>query len=302
AELVAKYFGLQLALSLERLRRATLAEEDRELARARKFEKEGMISHVEVMGVKVARDAAERECLKARNHVRTARLELQRLLLSESLGELSTPLFVLKKPLAPMESWVELALKNNPELAAVEARVQQAGQGVNASRSSWFPQVMAFGQYYFAHPHQSDLWPEWLAGVGVNLTLWDARDRAADYRSARATLRQARSAQAQAMDTVRTSAETAWLNTQNAREQYSLTASSVALARENLKLKNEGFGEGLYTALDVTHARDQLLAAEVERRVAAFEFVVNYALLHLVSGSMPDFMQAITKNDSILEN
>ena len=301
AELVTKYFGLQLALSLQKLREATLAEEDRELARARKFEKEGMVSHVEVMSVKVARDAAEREALKARNNVRTAKLELQRLLRSDSLGSLSTPLFVLKKPLAPMESWVEQALKSNPQLAAVEARVQQADQGVTASRSSWFPQVMAFGQYYFAHPHQADIWPEWLAGVGINLTLWDSRDRAADYRSARATLREARAGHADARNMVRTSAETAWLNTQNAREQYSLTASNVALARENLQLKNEGFGEGLYTALDVTHARDQLLAAEVERRVAAFEFVVNYALLHLISGTMPDFLNACAQKDLILE-
>ena len=302
AELVTKYFGLQLALSLQKLRQATLAEEDRELSRARQFEKEGMVSHVEVMSVKVARDAAERELLKARNHVRTARLELQRLLLSDNLGTLSTPLFVLKKALAPMETWVEQALKNNPQLAAVEARVQQADQGVNASRSSWFPQVMAFGQYYFAHPHQASVWPEWLAGVGVNLTLWDARDRAADYKSARATLRQARAGQAETMNVVRTSTETAWLNTQNAREQYTLTASNVALARENLKLKSEGFGEGLYTALDVTQARDQLLAAEVERRVAAFQFVVNYALLHLVTGTMPDFMNACTATDIIREN
>lgn len=301
AELVTRYFGLQLALSLYKLREATLAEENRELARARSFEKEGMVSHVEVMSVKVARDAAERECLKARNNVRTARLELQRLLMSDNLGALSTPLFVLKKPLAPVETWVEEALKSNPQLAAVEARVQQADQGVVASRSSWFPQVMAFGQYYFAHPHQAAAWPEWLAGVGVNLTLWDSRDRLDDYKSARATLREARAGQAEAVNVVRTSAETAWLNTQNAREQYSLTASDVALARENLKLKNEGFGEGLYTALDVTHARDQLLAAEVERRVAAFEFVVNYALLHLVCGTMPDFLNDCTEKDLIRE-
>ena len=51
----------------------------------------------------------------------------------------------------------------------------------------------------------------------------------------------------------------------------------------------------------MTHARDQLLAAEVERRVAAFELVVNYALLHLISGTMPDFLNACAQKDLILE-
>lgn len=302
AELVSKYFGLQLALSLQRLRDATLKEEDQELGRAYKFEKEGMISHVEVMGVKVARDRAERESLRARNNVRTAKLELQRLLLSDNLGHLTTPLFVLRESIKPMEEWVNQAMKSNPQLASMEARVRQADQGVDASKSSWFPQVMGFGQYFFAKPHQTYLKPEWLAGIGVNLTLWDSRDRLASFKSARATLREARSMQNDTVNLVRTAAETAWMNTQNAREQYNLTASNVALARDNLELKKEGFGEGLYTALDVTQARDQLLAAEVERRVSAFEFVVNYALLHVIAGRMSEFMKSGNKKDIIVEN
>lgn len=302
AELASKYFGLQLALSLQSLREATLKEEEQELARARQFEKEGMISHVEVMTVKVARDSAEREQLKARNGARAARLELERLLLSSSLAPLTTPLFVLRHAIAPMQSWVDRAMKNNPRLAQIEARVKQADQGVASAQSAWFPQVLGFGQYFFAKPHQTYLKPEWLAGVGVNLTIWDSRDRLASYKSAKAMLREARSTQSDITNLVRTAAETAWIHAQNAREQYDLTASSVGLARENLKLKKAGFAEGLYTALDVTQARDQLLAAEVERRVAAFEFVVNYALLHVVAGAMPDFIKACDKNDILVEN
>lgn len=302
AELVAKYFGLQLALSLQRLREETLREENQEYGRAVKFEKQGMISHVELMGVKVARDTAERENLKARNNVRTAKLELQRLLLCDSLGELTTPLFVLRNSIAPLEEWVNQAMKNNPQLASMDARVKQADQGVAATRSSWFPQVLGFGQYFFAKSHQTDLKPEWLAGIGVNLTLWDAKDRLASYKSAAATLRETRSLQQDTVNIVRTASETAWINTQNAREQYNLTASNVALAKDNLELKKEGFGEGLYTALDVTQARDQLLAAEVERRVSAYEFVLNYALLHVISGKMPEFMKSGNKKDIILEN
>lgn len=302
AELVSKYFGLQLALSLQKLRDATLEEEKREFARAQKFEKEGMISNVELLGVKVARDTAERESLKARNNARTAKLELQRLLLSENLGNLTTPLFVLRSSIPPMEIWIEKALKNNPQLAEVEAKVKQADQGVTTSRSSWFPQVMGFGQYFFATPHQTYIKPDWMAGIGVNLPIWDSRDRLDTYKSAKAAVRQARATQNDVINTVRTATETAWIQAQNAREQYNLTASTVDLARENLELKKLGFGEGLYTALDVTQARDQLLAAEVERRVAAFEFVVNYALLHVISGKMGEFMKSYNKKDIALEN
>lgn len=301
AELIGKYFGLQLAVSVQKLRQDMLAQQNRELERAIKFEQQGMISRVECMGVQVARDAAEREFLKARDAARTARLQLARLMLEENFGALTTPLFVLKKPLEAMKHWAELAVSNNPQVAVVEARVKQADQGVEASKSSWSPQIFAFGQYSFIRHYQTAIEPTWLAGLGINLTIWDAKDRLSSYRSARATLRQAKAAHAEAVNQVRTAAETAWLNTQNAREQYNLTASTVSRAQENLKLKSRGFGEGLSTALDVTEARNQLLEAEVGRRVAAFEFIVNYAMLHAIAGKMDDFMSAYNRHEVIVE-
>lgn len=301
AELICKYFGLQLAFSIERLRKDTLAQENRELERAIKFERQGMISDVERMGVQVARDKAAREHLKAQNDVKTARLELQRLLLHDNISTLSTPLFVLNGEPKDMDQWVTLALENNPLIAIVEARVQQANQGVEAAKSSWFPQIFAFGQYSFIRHYQTMIEPTWLAGLGGSLTLWDAKDRKATYKSARASLREARAEHAEARNQVRTGMETAWLNSLNAREQFSLTCSDVELARENLRLKSRGFGEGLYTALDVTEARNQLLEAEVSRRVAAYQFVVNYAMLHAIAGNMDEFMLAHKKKNAILE-
>lgn len=223
-------------------------------------------------------------------------------MLCDNLGDLTTPLFVLRNTISPLNEWVSQAMKNNPQLASMDARVKQADQGVKESRSSWFPQVVGFGQYFFAKPLQTDLKPKWLAGIGVNLTLWDAKDRLASYKSASAALRETRSLKRDKANVVRTATETAWINTQNAREQYNLTVSNVALAKDNLELKKEGFGEGLYTALDVTQARVQLLAAEVERRVSAYEFVLNYALLRVISGKMSEFMKSCGKKDIIQEN
>lgn len=302
AQLIGRYFGLQLARSVENLRRRTLDQQEQELARARSFEREGMISRVERMSVQVSRDAAQREWLKARNSARVARLELARLLREDAFGALTTPLFVLRRPLEPMERWVEAAVGNNPKIAAIEARMQQANQGVEAAKSSWSPQVFAFGQYSFIRHYQTMIEPNWIAGLGVNLTLWDSRDRLSGYRSARAGLRQVMAVKADAVNQVRTAAEVAWLTTRDAIEQYRLSASDVVLARENLELKSKGFGEGLSTALDVSEARDQLLKAEVGRRVAAYEFVVNYAMLHAIAGKMDDFLRAYETHDVLVED
>ena len=117
-----------------------------------------------------------------------------------------------------------------------------------------------------------------------------------------ATVRQAEAGKAEAINQVRTGVEVAWLRTQNAINQYKLSASTVKLASENLKLKSKSFDEGLATALDVNEARNQLFAAEVGRRVAAFEFVSNYAMPHAIAGQMSEFMNAVNKHEVIVEN
>lgn len=299
--LIGQYFGLQLARAIEQVRKEMLEQQKKEAARARQFESQGMISKVERMSVDVARDKSEREWLKARDNARIARIELARLLRDETFAQLSTPLFVLKDGLGPLNAWVDAAVAQNPQIAVLEAQVQQADQGAEAAKGNWYPTIFAFGNYSFIRHYQTMIEPQWLAGVGLNLTLWDARDRLGAFKSARATLRQAKAAKQDVINQVRADAEVAWQNTRNAMERYQLTQGNVKLARENLALKTEGFEEGLNTALDMTDARTQLAEAQVERKIAAYEFVVNYAILHAITGKMDEFLKTASQKNVFVE-
>lgn len=300
-KLIGAYFGLQLANSLEKVRREMLAQQERELNRAKKFEQEGMISKVERMGVDVARDKSEREWLKARDNVRIAKIQLGNLLRDENFGSLSTPLFVLKKGLESEKKWVDATLAHNPQIAMLEAQVKKAEAGVDAAAGNFSPDVFAFGQYSFIRHYQTMIEPTWMAGLGVNFTLWDARGRVEGYRSARAVSREARALRVDVANQARMDARMAWQNTKNAMERYALTSGNVALARENLELKTQGFEEGLNTALDMTDARTELAEAQVARKVAAYEFVVNFAILHAIAGQMDDFIKMAARKDLVVE-
>lgn len=299
--LAGLYFGLQLALAVERVRAEMLEQQKREVARAKRFEAEGMISEVERLGVEVAKDRGERDWLKARDSARIARIELARLLRFDNLKDLSTPLFVISGDFGSLNSWIEATLAHNPQIAMFEAKENQADQGARSALGNWFPDIFAIGQYSFIHHYQTMVEPTWFAGVGLNLTIWDARGRVGAYRSARATLREAKAAKAEVVNQARTDAEIAWQNTRDALERYRLTAGNVDLAAENLKLKTIGFEEGLNTALEMTEARTQLAEARVDRKVAAYEFVINYAILHAIAGKMDDFLKTLSRKNLILE-
>ena len=138
--LVQKYFGVQLARSVEKLRADLFKQSERDLNRAKRFEKAGMIAKIERMSAQVNRDAAEREYIGSQTDRKVAETELADLLREESVGRLDTPMFV-SKDLKTLSYWQDRALANNPILKALDAQHEQARMGVQAAKSTYHPQL-----------------------------------------------------------------------------------------------------------------------------------------------------------------
>ena len=297
AELAAKYWGVQLARSVETLRRSVLKDQEEEVRRARRFEKKGLISKIERMAVEVARDRAKRELISAETDTRVAETQLMKALRETSLPKLSSPLFVIKGDIGTLTEWQNRALAQSPVVRKMNALRSQAGEGVRAAEASFKPKLYAFGtknliKHYLTIPE-----PDWMAGIGVTFTLWDNRDRFDKLHAAQAVVTKAEAARSEALNDISSAVEVAFLRVAQAREEFDLTGSTVELARENLKLREAAFAEGLSTATDVDTARTQLTGAEIARRAAAYKFVVSWAMLHAASGHMPAFADTLTRSD-----
>jgi outer membrane protein TolC len=209
---------------------------------------------------------------------------LQRLLHRDVVTEPTTPLFVVTRPLKPLREWLSVAEHQNPILAALDAKREQAQQSIVIAESRWKPEVFAFGSYALIKHYQSLVEPNWRAGIGVNFTLFSPEDRASKVGAAREGLRQVQTLQDETRNVIDTAVETSYRKVEQAREQFNLLDSTLALARENLRLRERGFEEGQATSLDVNDARNALARAETERAVAAYDFVVALAELLQASG------------------
>jgi outer membrane protein TolC len=293
-QLAQVYFGLELAANIERTRASILQEADLQLARAVRFEQQGLIPKVERLTAQVSRDTAERELVRARSDRKIAEARLQRLLHREGAIEPATPLFVITGGLKPLPHWLTVAEGNNPTLAAFDARREQAKQGIVIAESRWKPRIFAFGSYSFIKHYQTLIEPDWIAGVGINFTLLSREDRASQVSAAKEALREVESLELETRNEIDTAVETSYRKVDQAREQFRLLESTVALARENLRLRQRGFDEGQATSLDVNDARDALARAETARALAAYEFVVALAQLLEASGQgnkLSEFVQ-----------
>lgn len=300
-ELAQKYFAVQLARSIERLQNKMLHQQELEVRKALRFEKTGTISRLERMAVEVNRDTAKRELLTAQTNRRVAESELAGLLREENVGELKNPLFVVTEDIGTLKSWQDKALGASPVLKSVVAQRRQAEQGVTAAKAAWHPQVYAFANYNMIKHYLTIPEPDWIAGIGLKFTLWDNKDRNASIAAANSLVTKAQAAHDEARNRIQTAVQTAYLKSNEAREAYRLTDSTLSLAKENLRLREKGFSEGLSTADEVNDARTKLLAAEIARRVAAYRFVVAWATLNAACGDMNAFEQSVTRQTNIFE-
>lgn len=300
-ELAQKYFAVQLARSIERLQNEMLHQQELEVRKALRFEKTGTISRLERMAVEVNRDTAKRELLTAQTNRHVAESELAGLLREENVGELKNPLFVVTEDIGTLKSWQDKALGASPVLKSVVAQRRQAEQGVTAAKAAWHPQVYAFANYNMIKHYLTIPEPDWIAGIGLKFTLWDNKDRNASIAAANSLVTKAQAAHDEARNRIQTAVQTAYLKSNEAREAYRLTDSTLSLAKENLRLREKGFSEGLSTADEVNDARTKLLAAEIARRVAAYRFVVAWAMLNAACGDMNAFEQSVTRQTNIFE-
>jgi outer membrane protein TolC len=296
-QLAQVYFGLELASNIERTRTSVLQQADRQLERAVRFEQQGIMAKVERLNAQVSRDEAARELARAQRDRQIAQARLQRLLHRDVVAEPSTPLFVITNALKPLPEWLSVAEHQNPVLAAFDAKREQAQQGIVIAESRWKPEVFAFGSYALIKHYQSLIEPNWIAGIGIKFTLFSPEDRASKVSSAREGLRQVQTLQDEARNVIDTAVETSYRKVEQAREQFNLLDSTLALARENLRLRERGFDEGQATSLDVNDARNALARSETARAAAAYDFVVALAELLEASGQARDLPQFVQQAD-----
>jgi len=296
-QLAQVYFGLEFAANIERTRASILQDADLQLARAVRFEQQGLIPKVERLNAQVSRDTAERELVRSQSDRKIAEARLQRLLRRDTAIEPATPLFVITGGLKPLPHWLTVAEGNNPTLAAFDARREQAKQGIVIAEARWKPRIFAFGSYSFIKHYETLIEPNWIAGVGINFTLFSREDRASVVSAAKEALRQVESLEQETRNDIDTAVETSYRKVEQARQQFQLLESTLALARENLRLRQRGFDEGQATSLDVNDARDSLARAETARALAAYEFVVALAQLLEASGQAGSLSEYVKQAD-----
>ncbi len=291
-QLVQRYFGTQLNAMAASLRQVALDDIAQHDAASVKMLAAGLISRIERLQAQVAFEDAKRQAQKAQSDAELAAVALARTLKSDTLVSPATPLFVLTQPVEPLTHFLTEALSRHPGLAKVTAKQVQAEQLHQGQEGLRKPQVFAFGQREL-QTGQAD----WVAGVGIRWTLFDAVDRDILAASSVKQIEQAQRLELQARNDISLLVEKNWRQLEQARRHFLATEPGVTLAKEVLRLRRAALREGTGTVLELMDADVNLAKVQTERAQVAYDYVQALASLLESCGLSDEFGAYVSRAD-----
>ncbi|WP_317201217.1 TolC family protein [Janthinobacterium sp.] len=283
-QVAQRYFQLLLAERVVKVRAeasAGIAEHQRH---ARKLEAGGLISRAERLRADVALDGARSDEAQARSDQEIAQVALNRLLASATAVRPRTPLFVHSAPVGPLQSFIDAGMDSNPAWKKIDAKRMQAEQALRLHGREYSPTVFAVGNYNRNRSADSLVQSTWMVGLALSVPLVGRIDTGKMIQAAKLDQERVEVTARQAGRDIPTLIEKNWRALENARIQYLSSASSVELARENIKLQSAAFQNGQVTALDEVDARLSLAKIDIQRAQTAYAYVMALAQLLEASG------------------
>ncbi len=290
--LVQRYFSVNLAQKVVEFQIDYLNAVSGHLEAAEHLERQGQIARVERLAAQVAFDDAKLGVSRAQHMLSLSRAAL-RSLVGKPIPETSTALFSIDQ-LPILASYTEDALTSFPGFALLDSKLDQTESAINLQQSEYYPEFFLFGNYlaYEEDSLAADITPDWQVGVGMSMTLVSNTGRSSRLSAAQNTRMEVQSLINQAKVDISLATQQAYQQAGQALEEYRLLVSSELLAKENIKLREAAFAQGLATTNDVVDAHAYESAVKVRRMNALFEFVQYFARLNTLSANPQRFIAA----------
>lgn len=286
------YFSVVLAKEVLATRQAVEKGLTKHRDFAIKMEEQGQIARVERLQAEASLDKAKVETRKAASDLSIAQAALGKILAQSDAVEPSEALFI-NNNLPPLSAFVDQTLLTYPGLDLLDAKHKQASSLIKAEKGKYYPEVYLYGDYslYEDDSLASQMKPDWLVGVGVNIPLIESTGRSEKVKAAQSMVTQVDALKSQAKQDLSLLVQKTYLEAQQAIDEVQGLDSSIALADENLRLREKAFTQGLSSSLDVVDAQLYIASVETQQSAARFRYLISLTKLLALSSEMNSFAQ-----------
>ena len=271
-EITRGFFGVLQARAFAAVQAESVKSIEESLRIARERFEAGSAVRTDVLNLETQLAQANEDLIRARNGLQLAVAALNagigaELVSADSIQSPGTA--ALEAP--PPQCTNPEAYEDRPELRAARLMRRVKEMDVRKARGGYAPTASAFASYDLDSDVSSDFEGSYVAGVMVEINLFDgARTRAA-VQAAQAELDAARADEEQARLNLRLDLQQAFLGAQEAWERLNVVRKSLETAREAQRIVQEQYQQGaadiallLQTQVGVTAMQTRSVAAQYD--------------------------------------
>jgi outer membrane protein TolC len=176
----------------------------------------------------------------------------------------------------PLTMAIEVAKERRPFLKQQKALMLSDAEQVRVARSTYFPQISAFGGTEARSSAVSedihDVSTGYIFGLTGNWAIWDWGATYGAVKQAKAILHQAQITYDDAVRQVELEVQQSYSNVKQSAELVKATEESVGQAEEALRLASARLSAGAGTQLEVLNSRVELTQSQSNRLQALFNY------------------------------
>lgn len=250
----------------------------------------GLAVESDRLSARVRLASRQQELIRAGNDLSLAQAEL-----NTAMGLPIEPSFTPAEALtdrnlpSPQISDLEqAALQRRPDLKRIESEQAAQAQSVAIAKSSFGPQLNAFGNWELDNPTfaAGGGGNNWTAGVELQIDLFQGGAKRAQLSRERALSEKAEAMKQAFSDRVRLEVRRAWYDFDASRRQVEVAHAAIEQAQESLRIDRNRYDSGLTTITDLLGVEDAARATQVDYWQSVYRLQISYAGLELASGTL----------------
>ncbi|MEJ2614960.1 MAG: TolC family protein [Ignavibacteriaceae bacterium] len=257
------------------------------LMNVQNFYEQGLSTKNDLLKVQVQLSESELRQIDAKNAVKLARINLFNVIgiPLNTKSEIPDSVDIKTNAVNDLDSYIEKAMDNRPELKAMQYNIKSGEAGVTLAESNWYPQIYLGGNYYYSKPNQRIFPAEnkfkdtWDVGVSVQVDLWNWGSTADKTEQAKAQLEEAKDSYKIAKDNIVLEVNSNYLNLEQSKDKIAVAEGSVSQAKENYRVTDETFKKGLALNSDLLDSEVALLQANTNYIQALVDYELAKARL-----------------------
>lgn len=282
------FWNYHKAKQVNKLVEENLSSLKNHLRDTEKFLEAGLVTENDLLKLKVRIANVELKLIDSRNAVKLAQRAY-----NKELGlplNSQTDIAAIKTKVttvgADYESLLNEAMNNRPELVSMSFQIVAGKEAVNAANAGWYPQVFAFGNFYYSRPTQrimpleDEFADTWDVGVGLQWSLWDWGNTSAKAVQAKQNVIQAENTKELLVEGIQLEVYKNYLSLLSSTDKVEVSKLAVESAKENYRITKEKYNQQLATSTELVDSEVELLDAETGLAIARVDYEMAKVILN----------------------